>query len=246
MPDDGQTKRRVRDKLALTTQMRAGTHYMCGGLRVALEATVHRPVSGGLFVTMDDAEILKGLHDDSNVVLPPPRDDRHVYFSHYYHTDHHGHDDLPSILLIGFPFDSFYSDGIVYSDKMYSAGPSGSRGHAQQYTLRFGSDEWNFLSERMRQNAEWLVSIAEGDDALLLRYEDLFLDYDGSCRRLASFTGAFIHPLPRPVINKRRSYWSDEIESGFDLPARRALWELFGPSIERFYPEKVASVRRAL
>jgi hypothetical protein len=233
-------------ELALITQMRAGTHYMCGALRVSLEATLYRPVADGKYAVMTDAEIQDGLHQDSVSVLPKSRSDHIVYFSHYYHTQHH---DLPAarrIYLIGFPYDSFYSDGIVYSDAAYSAGPSQGRAHADDYVLRFDSREWRHLSERMRQNAEWLGKIRYSGDGLIIRYEDIFDRFEISSNQLGEFVGGFTNPLPKPFINRRRTYWSDGFERGFDKLARAALWEMFGPAIEKFYPEKVISLRRSL
>jgi hypothetical protein len=232
--------------LALVTQMRAGTHYMCAALRVALAASFYRPGDGGRYIAMSDDEIVKGLHSKDALALPVASLDRQVYFSHYFHPHHHALAPMPRISLIGFPFDSFYSDGIVYSDKAYDPGPSGTRHSADGYMLRFNSPEWNFLAPSMDKNAEWLATLTPSDDNLVIRYEDLYLDFVGCSERLSRFVGGFANPLPDPVVNRRRSYWSEQYASAFDPPALAALWKMFRPGIEKFYPERVASVTAAL
>src|SRR5882724_8054795 len=96
--------------VALITQMRAGTHYMCAALRTALGATIHRPDRENQFVIMDDDYIRKGLHGDENIGLTQPRTARQIYFCHYYHPQVQLLAGKPQIHLIGFPLDSFYSD----------------------------------------------------------------------------------------------------------------------------------------
>lgn len=229
--------------LALITQMRAGTHYLCAGLRVAMEATIYRPDRERWFIVMDDEYIRKGLHSTDNYVLPRARPERTVHFCHYYHPQI---DSLKGkkICLIGFPLDSFYSDGVVASHASNDPSPSGPR--AASYVMRAGGPEWIALEEKMQKNAEWLMEIPKDDDVLVLRYEDLFSDFDESSRKLESFTGQFLNPLPRPTKNARRTYWTENYSGSFDRAALAALWSRFSPSIERFYPERVASLKGAL
>ena len=52
-------------EIALVTQMRAGTHYLCLALRLALEATIYRPNREQRYVMMEDDYVLRGLHADS-------------------------------------------------------------------------------------------------------------------------------------------------------------------------------------
>jgi hypothetical protein len=229
--------------LGLITQMRAGTHYMCAGLRVALEATIYRPDREREFVVMDDDYIRKGLHSTDDYVLPPSRPERIVHFCHYYHPQRR-HLAGKRIYLIGFPLDSFYSDGVVASLASNDPSPSGPR--AVSYIMRAGSPEWIGLEDRMKQNAEWLMEIAESDDALVLRYEDLFTDFDERARRLESLVGKFVNPLPKPTKNPRRTYWTENYSGHFDRAALAALWTRFSQSIEKFYPERVASLQEAL
>ena len=235
--------------LALVTQMRAGTHYMCAALRVALAATLYRPADddrdGRRYAQMSDDEIRKGLHAAAPIDLPPAESSRIVYFSHYYHAHHEALGPLPRIFLIGFPFDSFYSDGVVFSDASYDAGPSGARARAAGYVFRFDSKEWRFLEPFMHKNARWLAEIAESDNALILRYEDFFLDFDATASRLSRFVGGFARPLPSPLRNPKRCYWTERYGEAFDERSFAALGEIFAPAIKRFYPERTSTLGRA-
>jgi hypothetical protein len=231
-------------EIALVTQMRAGTHYLCLALRLALEATIYRPNRERRYILMEDDYILRGLHAESQIRLPEPNPDLKIYFNHYYHPQLHTLPGVPRINLIGYPFDSFYSDGVVYSKPSYDVGPSGPRAH--QYIFRADSHEWNFLEEKMRENATWLEELKEGDDDIIIRYEDLFHDFDGCVRRLSQFVGGFINPIPQPIRNPKRMYWTDDYASALDQPALTSLWQLFEPGVRRFYPEKVEALLAAL
>jgi len=230
--------------IALITQMRAGTHYMCAALRTALEATIYRPDREAQFVVMDDEYIRKGLHSSDPIALPEARPERTVYFCHYYHWQQHLLIDLPKIYLIGFPLDSFYSDGVVASHATNDPAPSGPR--AASYVMRFDSPEWRALEYKMKANADWLMTITESDDARIFRYEDLLADFDASARRLEAYTGGFVNSLPKPIKNARRAYWTESYSSAFDAKALAALWDYFAPSLERFYPERLGSLKAAL
>ncbi len=220
--------------------MRAGTHYICAALRVALEATMYRPNRERCYIPMEDDYIFKGLHQEGWMSLPTAKLERKIYFNHYYHPQRHTLPSIPTICLIGYPFDSFYSDGVVYSKPSYDVGPSGPRAH--KYVFRAGSHEWNFLEEKMRENAAWLAGLKESDNDLIIRYEDLFLDFEGCAQRLSGFVGGFINPIPPPIKNAKRMYWTDDYGSALDRPALTSLWQLFEPGVRRFYPEKVGAL----
>jgi hypothetical protein len=230
--------------VALITQMRAGTHYICAALRTALEATIFRPDREQKFVVMDDDYIRKGLHKDENITLPPARDDRTIHFCHYYHPQREYLEGKPRIQLIGLPLDSFYSDGVVARHGVND--PSPSRPRAASFVMQFGSGEWRRLEDRMRENAEWLATLSEGDGSLILRYEDLIADFESAVKRLETFVGGFVNPFPRPKKNPLRSYWTEDYAACFDREALNAMWAMFGHSIERFYPERVRSLKAAL
>lgn len=230
--------------IALTTQMRAGTHYMCAALRTALEATIHRPDRENQFVIMDDDYIRKGLHGDENIALAQPRADRHIYFCHYYHPQIRLLAGKRQIQLIGFPMDSFYSDGVIARSESNDPAPSGPR--AANYVMRFGGSEWQSLEGYMEKNADWLSTLSENGDHIIVRYEDMIADFQRTAERLESFVGGFVNALPPPKKNPRRSYWTEDYAACFDGEALNAMWKLFGPSIERFYPERVCSLKAAL
>jgi hypothetical protein len=232
-------------KVALVSQMRAGTHYMCAALRLGLEAELLRPADGGIYKPMDDAKILGELHAGNEFNLPAPRPGNSIYFSHYYHPHHHTLPPMRHIFLIGFPLDSFYSDGVVYSDAGYSAGPSNSREHARGYVFRYGSKEWKFLEERMHQNSLWLNEIGENGENMIVRYEDVSDSFENTVARMEHRLGGFYQPIPRPVVNRERTYWTRAFASRFDPAALTALREIFGPSLRRFYPECVDGLELA-
>jgi len=98
----------------------------------------------------------------------------------------------------------------------------------------------------MKANADWLMTITESDDARIFRYEDLLADFDASARRLEAYTGGFVNSLPKPIKNARRAYWTESYSSAFDAKALAALWDYFAPSLERFYPERLGSLKAAL
>jgi hypothetical protein len=231
-------------EVALTTQMRAGTHYMCAALRTALEATIHRPDRENHFVIMDDDYIRKGLYGEENIILTRPRTDRHVYFCHYYHPQIQLLAGKPRIQLIGFPLDSFYSDGVIARSESNNPAPSGPR--AANYVMRFGESEWRSLEGYMEKNADWLLDLSESSDRIIIRYEDLIADFQSTAERLELFVGGFVNALPPPKKNPRRSYWTEDYAACFDREALNAMWTLFGRSIERFYPERVSSLKAAL
>lgn len=205
---------------------------------------MYRPNREQRYVLMEDDYVLKGLHANSKTRLPEPNPNLKVYFNHYYHPQRHTLPGVPRINLIGYPFDSFYSDGVVYSKPTYSAAPSGAR--AEGYVFRAGSHEWNFLEEKMRENATWLEELEEGDDDIIIRYEDLFLDFNGCVERLSQFVGGFINPVPPPIKNPKRMYWTDDYAAALDRPALKSLWERFQGGVRRFYPEKVEALLAAL
>lgn len=230
--------------IALITQMRAGTHYMCAALRVALEATIHRPDRERQFIVMDDDYIRKGLNKTDSIALPAPRADRNVYFCHYYHPQIRLLSGKPHLNLVGFPLDSFYSDGVVASHGTNDPAPSGPR--AQSFVMRFDSPEWRYLETRMKENADWLDALAEDPRSVVVRYEDLIANFDQTATRLGSLLGKFVNPLPRPTKNAERTYWTEKYARAFDKGALNAMWSRFGNAIERFYPERTASLKAAL
>ena len=229
-------------EIALVTQMRAGTHYFCGALRVALEAVILRPAAGA-YATMDDEYIKRGLHSDSNIELPAPIANRRVFFSHYYHPQWKDLE-IPRVYLVGFPLDSFYSDGVVAAAQSYDPSPSGPR--SGSYVLRYNSPEWNRLSARMRENADWLREIQADTAALVVRYEDLFVAFEATAARISEFLHGFKNPLPRPVKNPRRMYWTRDYLSCLDARAFGELRAIFADAIDHYFPERSASMRDSL
>ena len=231
--------------LTLVTQMRSGTHFICAALRIALGATLYRPIDNKQYLPMEDDYIARGLREE--VPLPPAAADRHIYFSHYYHPHHDALEPIPRIVLIGFPLDTYYSEGIIYSDtvSLNDPAPSVSRRHAPGYVYRYDTPEWRFLEPRTVKNAVWLNQLGESEDELLIRYEDFFLDFDATAARIERFVGGFLAPMPRPILNAKRTYWTERYAEAFDPAALDVLCSLFAKSIRRFYPERWPSVQAA-
>jgi hypothetical protein len=193
---------------------------------------------------MDDDYIRRGLHQTDNINFPSSQAKRNIYFCHYYHPQSRLLAGSPHLHLIGFPLDSFYSDAVVARDASSEPAPSGPR--SKSYVMRFDSPEWRSLECRMKENADWLMTLTENDRSLIVRYEDLIANFDESSARLESYVGKFLNPIPKPTKNSRRSYWTENYEAAFDKEALNAMWNLFGPSIERFFPERSASLQAAL
>lgn len=229
--------------VALVSQMRSGTHFMCAALRLTQEGTLMRPKDNGLYGPMPDAEILVDMHRAGRFDLPPPRPGKHIYFSHYYHSHHVGLAPMPRISLIAFPLDSFYSDGVVFSDESYTAGPSGPRAHLRNYVFRYGSPEWRKLEPWMHKNAQWLKDIGKTDGDLVVRYEDLYERFEETAKRIERHVGGFINPMPKPVMNLTRAYWTRDFNSKFDTAALNALNDIFRDGIARFYPECLDQIK---
>jgi hypothetical protein len=233
--------------ILLETQMRAGSHYVCYGLQQAFGATLLWPDKNGTLESMPQEQLKKGLYT-KDYVKAPQRTDLTVVFKHYYHqlnTPLCGGGETPHIAQIGFPLDSFYSDGIVFSDGQYDAGPSGNRPHARSYVFRFGSEEWKFLEPYMARNADWLESLHAKAPDLILRYEDFFIDFNATVSRIEALVGDRVGPFPQPKQNAGRMYWTEDYRR-LDRLALVRLWEIFEKSIRQFYPERVRSITEAL
>jgi hypothetical protein len=99
----------------------------------------------------------------------------------------------------------------------------------------------------MQKKADWLSTRLENGDRINVRYKDLIADFRSTAEKLEVFVGGFVGSLfPPPKKNPRRSYWTEDYAACFDREALNAMWTLFGPAIERFYPERVRSLKAAL
>ena len=89
----------------------------------------------------------------------------------------------------------------------------------------------------MHQNAAWLSALGEHPDELVVRYEDLSDKFEETLARIQEHVGAFYRPVPKPVVNHDRTFWTGAYTSRFDADALSALRSIFSPAIRRFYPE---------
>jgi hypothetical protein len=227
----------------LETQMRAGTHYLLYALYSAYRPVIHYPLRSGSVRRLTIDDLKGGLGGKVKVPTTPEDESVEILFRHYYHNLDidplfHG---SKKVALIGYPFDSFYSDGLVFSSDIYSAAPSNIRQNSTNYILKHSSKEWDFLYPYMLKNANWLKAIANDDaeGTLIVRYEDLIDNFVLQRERIINFLGIMPQtPFPEPHISQRRIYWSGGIHSRFDDKALYAMNSIFSESLKIFYPER--------
>ena len=103
----------------------------------------------------------------------------------------------------------------------------------------FHNGEWNFLEPYMKKNAKWLNKLSKRSDAMVIRYEDFFLKFDKTTKKIEEYCGPFLEKFPTPRKNPTRMYWSNRYKTKIDLSAFEALKSLFINSVKYFYPEKL-------
>lgn len=232
-----------KNTFVLETQMRAGTHYLLYALYAAYHPVMHYPLRNGSVRRLTIDDLKGGLGGKVEVPNAPEDESVEVLFRHYYHNldiDALFHDSR-KVALIGYPFDSFYSDGLVFSADTYSAAPSSIRQNSADYVLKHGSKEWDFLYPYMLKNANWLEEIANADAerTLIVRYEDLIDSFVFQRERIIKFLGIRPqNPFPEPHNGQRRIYWSAGINRKFDAKALDAMTSIFGEALKLFYPER--------
>ncbi len=228
--------------IKLQTQMRSGTHFMLNALSRVYHlkpAIINR--DGG-FNYVDKNRLAKGLYKHDNKSYPT--NNGTVLQYHFYHKvnpDLHL-EDAKLINLIGYPFDTYYSDGLIYSTENYTVAPTRQHQDYKDYKLKFGSPEWLKLEERMIQNAEWLESLENTNEGLTIKYEDLFLDNRNILNQIEEYLGPFKEEFPEAVKNPERVFWTDNYREKFDDHAIKNLTAIFRSSISKFYPEKLDSL----
>lgn len=218
--------------------MRSGTHYVLDALSQVYHGQIAR-IQNGDFVFVSQEENARGLYE-RNKEKQHPIDKSLIFQTHYYHTIPND-DRLQGekiINLIGYPFDSFFSDGLIFSNNNCSVVPSIYNKNSETYTLKHGSKEWYFLKPYMQKNAEWLSSLCRQSDLCILRYEDFFNDFDGTCKKIIKLAGPFFEKFPEPMKNNARLYWRNSVKDKMDKRAFEALCEIFSETLEYFWPEK--------
>ncbi len=218
--------------------MRAGTHYVLDALARVYHGRVAK-LKDDVFAFVGYDEINKGLYQSESNIKYSDKEAA-IFHCHYYHTIPHDERliDTKNIYLIGYPFDSFFSDGLVFSSKEYSVAPSLKNERYEKYKFLYKSDEWNFLEPFMHKNASWLEWLIKHDDLLVIRYEDFFIDFRATIKRIEEYCGAFKEEFPSPIKNKNRIYWTDSYVNKMDEDAFLKLKQLFLPALNHFYPEK--------
>jgi hypothetical protein len=232
--------------VAMESQMRAGNHYVLGELCVCLHA---RPYSiersTGLFYPKNYSWVSEGLYHKSEKQKQAVEDtsSQNIIFQyHYYHTvpDEALPADSKTFYLIAYPFDSWYSEGLVASqtEDANSPKPSATRDNFGTYVLKAGSNEWNSFLSTIEQNAQWLDDLIDSN-AFILRYEDFYVDFDNTIRRLEAYLGNFKSSFS-PPSNKslHRLYFTDEYKKKLDSESFSYLKERFRRSLACFWPEK--------
>ena len=142
-------------RICIETQLRAGTHYLLANLLKLYHCIPAIVTRSGNIDVKDFSWLNMGLYDpiecswqDSNQL---------VVQSHFYSpkAKELRTGDYPVIYQIGFPIDSYISDGMVY--KAYTdlhPGPSQKNPYHNDYRLCYDSTEFKTLKEYMIQNAE--------------------------------------------------------------------------------------------
>jgi hypothetical protein len=226
--------------LIIETQMRAGTHYVLDGLIKVYGGKVLK-IKNSKFEFVDRQIINEGLYKPSENNYLNEYEDRLIFHHHYYHTvpKDNRYRNGKKFFLIGYPFDSFYSDGLIFSSEEYNVLPSSKNKRNKEYRLTRMSTEWNFLEPYMKKNAKWLNKLSKRSDAMVIRYEDFFLKFDKTTKKIEEYCGPFLEKFPTPRKNPTRMYWSNRYKTKIDLSAFEALKSLFINSVKYFYPEKL-------
>jgi hypothetical protein len=226
--------------LTIETQMRAGTHYMLDGLIRVYGGKVLK-IRNNKFEFVERQIINEGLYESSENYYLNEHEDRFIFHHHYYHTvpKDNRYNKGKKIYLIGYPFDSFYSDGLIFSSQEYNVLPSAKNKRNTKYRLTQRSTEWNFLEPYMKKNAQWLNKLSKRRDGIIIRYEDFFVKFDETTKRIAEYCGPFMEKFPPPRKNPNRMYWTNKYKTNIDLSAFETLKSLFINSITYFYPEKL-------
>jgi hypothetical protein len=225
--------------IKLETQMRSGTHYLLDALVHVYHAKVMK-LRKDQFCLVNRKVINEGLYESKKSNYLVDDNETFIFHHHYFHS-------LPadnrlknskSLILIGYPFDSFYSDGMVFSSGKYSVAPSQKNRRFEQYRLLWNSAEWKFLEKYMQKNSRWLRKIAKRNDVAIIRYEDFFLDFSNTINKIEKLLGSFKEKFPLPTKNNARIYWTDDYRSKMDRDAFEKLLKYFQKSVSFFYPEK--------
>ena len=241
-----------KHRFVLETQMRSGTHYLLFALRVAYRPVILWPLRNGDVRELLDEDLSDGLRgreelSSKELSNTEPVALVEILFRHYYHQLNVD----PSfrfskkVALISYPFDSFFSDGVVFSSETYTKTSSSTRPEARDYVLKHGSTEWKFLYPYMQKNARWLEAIAKAreENTLVVRFEDLIDSFAPQRDRIVNFLE--IKPqqnFPEPVFNRERSYWKGDLLHKFDRKALEAMTATFARSLSQFYPERSTSI----
>lgn len=235
-------------KISIITQLRSGTHYLQYALMTSLCCKIFQATRTGDYIELSKDYLKRGLYNEDNLNQTLNMTaDTEVYFSHYYHCDNlEKIQGIPTIYVIGFPLDSFYSDALAYSSESFDPRPSIYRDHYLNYKFKKNSNEWRFLEKCMVKNSEWLDTLIKQNILTVLRYEDFFNRFIYNFDTIQTLTGPFAKLPPFPKKNSERTYWNDNYLQKFDIDALKKLCEYFYKSIEKFYPEKINALNKVI
>jgi hypothetical protein len=219
--------------------MRAGTHYLLDALAHVYHGKVEK-TTGSKFESFSQRKINKGLYTSRKFATRHPIETT-IFHAHYFHAplDDPRLQKAKAIYLIGYPFDSFYSDGLIFSSNEYIVAPSIKSKRHKSYRLFYGSDEWLFLEPFMHENALWLKRLSNQSNMFILRYEDFFLNFTRTTSRLGNIFGKFKEEFPHPIKNQNRMYWKNNYCDKMDARAFNELKRIFYDNLSFFYPEKM-------
>ena len=208
-------------RLILETQPRSGTEYTMKNL-------VRHP---GLKRGSVYPEKGLQLYGDGLLFYTPGQSGELIVKAHFTKPLHYPqYRYCKTAFLISYFFDAYYSWAI----HLLQQPPR------KPYVLRRDSLEWATLAAYFSEHLKWLEYI---QDKFWYRYEDYYIDFDATVKRLGSYMGSDLGLFVKPRENPKRTYWSDDYASRFEPYCFETLLETFTPFLLRYYPEKAAALK---
>ncbi len=203
-------------RMILESQPRSGTDYLIENIRRTLDldyASVY-PFPNGM------------RRDDEHVFYGPKSGRGYIIKTHFMRPLHYPqYRYVPHLFLISFFPDTYYKWARMIA-------PESDR---PNYRLTPVRPEWQIISSYIPLHLRWLRYIAKLD---VLRFEDFYLDFQGTIESLASLLGERPEGFIPPRTPSRRLYWREDFSKRMDPAMTHELLVRFREPICFFYPEK--------
>jgi len=214
-------------RVVVETQPRSGTHYTINNLMKCLKCQYASVYSEPSFEQSTDGRIFYPSQPYLNGFIVKSHFTKPLHYPQYRY--------VKTMYQCSFIFDAYYSWGKIHHRRI---GPAHSEN--TEYVLKSNSKEWEILKSYIPLNKKWLDYIS---DKFYIRYEDFYLDFDTTKRRMATFLETdSLEAFDPPVKNPMRMYWSDRYTQFLDKEVCLTLLEEFEPFISRYWPEKIDSL----